>query len=77
MSDNNLRKSPAAFLARLSGRFSGGTSVDNHPQPQQERSVSTINTEAVRLETSSNNAKPKRDIKELYDFIDNWCKLAE
>lgn len=77
MSDNDLRKSPAAFLARLSGRFSGGTSVDNRSQPQQERSSINTDGESAQSEPISNNVKPKRDIKELYDFIDNWCKPEE
>ena len=80
MSESDLKKSPAAFLARLSGRFSGGASFDE-PRESASQNITQNNNhqlaQASHVDNTPAPSKPKRDIKELYDFIDNWCSTAD
>lgn len=66
MSEEN-KNVTSDVLARLRGVATGGVSA---PLPQNQPAVSAVNQE-------DQAEKPKRDIKELYDFIDAYCSSDE
>lgn len=63
----------ADILARLRGVASGGSNT-SQPQPQQSKPTQPA---AVVSPSEPQEEKPKRDIQELYDFIDAYCSSDE
>lgn len=66
MSEKN-KDVPLDILAKLRGVGTGGVSVS---QPRFETKTDMSGQEQYE-------EKPKRDIKELYDFIDAYCSTEE
>ena len=71
MSEEN-KNVTSDILARLRGVGTGGvqapqqqSQTQSQPQPQMQQAVGTVGQEQQE--------KPKRDIQELYDFIDAYC----
>ena len=62
MTEENSKS--ADVLARLRGIATGGANLSETPKP------------AAQPQTGEEN-KPKRDIQELYDFIDKYCADKE
>lgn len=61
----------ADMLARLRGVGTGGVQA---PQPKpQDQQPQGQPIGSVMNQASAEEEKPKRDIKELYDFIDAYC----
>jgi hypothetical protein len=68
------------ILARLRGVGTGGVQA---PQPQSQQPQPQPQTQSQPQQTvgavgqAQQEEKPKRDIKELYDFIDAYCSDGE
>ena len=61
----------ADMLARLRGVGTGGVQA---PQPKpQDQQPQGQPIGSVMNQAPAEEEKPKRDIKELYDFIDAYC----
>ncbi len=56
------------ILSRLRGVGVGGASVSKEQSQQAQATSSNM---------SQKQEKPKRDIQELYDFIDAYCNKSE
>lgn len=70
MTEEN-KSGAASLLARLRGV--GGAKF-NKPAPQ---APSNPSGGSVNISAPEQSATPKRDIKELYDFIDKYCADKE